>query len=93
MHGIYYLDLWNETFNEMSQTIQELLLFHMKMEIEQRMMRRAMAPQKYEKYRMKFINLSPVLWKDIVGFVIVVIPYLCESWSIMKKLTSYQMIR
>ena len=27
----------------------------------QRMMHRAMAPQKYEKYRMKFIHLSPVL--------------------------------
>ena len=48
--GRLYLDLWNETFNEMSPSVQELLLFHMKMEIEQRMMHRAMAPQKYEKY-------------------------------------------
>lgn len=59
--GRLYLDLWNETFNEMSPIVQELLLFHMKMEIEQRMMRRAMAPQKYEKYRMNFVHLSPVL--------------------------------
>ena len=59
--GRLYLDLWNETFNEMSPIVQELLLFHMKMEIEQRMMHRAMAPQKYEKYRMESIHLSPVL--------------------------------
>jgi hypothetical protein len=59
--GRLYLDLWDETFKEMSSEVQELLLFDMKLEIERRMMHRAMAPQKYEKYRMKYIQLSRVL--------------------------------
>lgn len=47
--GNLYLDLWDETFKEMSSFVQGLLLFNMKMEIEQRMAHWAKAPQTYEK--------------------------------------------
>ncbi len=56
-----YLDLWDEAFNEMTPDIRELLLFNMKIDIEQRMMTRAMAPQNYEKHRMQNIQKGDLL--------------------------------
>jgi len=55
--GKLYLDLWDEAFIEMTPEIRELLLFNMKIDIEQRMMTRAMAPRNYEKYRMENIQI------------------------------------
>jgi len=59
--GNLYLDLWNVAFREMNPLVQELLLFNMKMEIEQRMMHRAMVPHLYEKFRLELVYLSTML--------------------------------
>lgn len=56
-----YLDLWDEAFDEMSPSVQELLLFHMKSQIEQKMTDRAKDPQKYEEYRLKFNHFPTML--------------------------------
>jgi hypothetical protein len=56
-----YLDLWDEAFNEMSENVQELILFHMKSQIEQKITDRAKDPQKYEEYRLKFNHLPTML--------------------------------
>jgi hypothetical protein len=40
-----YLDIWDEAFNEMTAKVQELLLFNMKIGIEEQMMYSAMVPQ------------------------------------------------
>lgn len=59
--GNLYLDLWSETFKEMSPAVQDLLLFNMKMEIEQRMAHWARAPQTYEKARLEYVQLPTML--------------------------------
>ena len=59
--GNLYLDLWDETFKEMSSFVQGLLLFNMKMEIEQRMAHWAKAPQTYEKARLQYVHLPTTL--------------------------------
>ena len=56
-----YLDIWDEAFNEMTAKVQELLLFDMKIGIEQQMMYSAMAPQTYEEYRLKMIQYPTLL--------------------------------
>ncbi|MFZ0512559.1 MAG: hypothetical protein WAM14_13205, partial [Candidatus Nitrosopolaris sp.] len=56
-----YLDIWYEAFNEMSANVQQLLLFNMKIGIEQQMMYRAIAPQTYEEYRLKMIQFPTLL--------------------------------
>jgi len=46
-----YLDLWDETFNEMELHLQQLLLYKMKVDIEQRMADSAESPKTYEEAR------------------------------------------
>jgi hypothetical protein len=46
--AILHLDLWDETFNEMEPHIQQLLLYKMKVDIEQRMADSAISPKTYE---------------------------------------------
>ena len=56
-----YLDIWDEAFNEMTEKVQELLLFNMKIGIEEQMMYSAMVPQTYEEYRLKMIQYPTLL--------------------------------
>ncbi len=49
--AILYLDLWDETFNEMELHTRELLLYKMKVDIEQRMADSAKSPKTYEETR------------------------------------------
>lgn len=51
--GMLHFALWKETFYEMSSNSQELLLYGMKVDIEQRMMYHCKSPKMYEENRYK----------------------------------------
>lgn len=56
-----YLDLWNETFDEMPENIQELLLYDIKLSIERKMLYQAKSVKTYEEARLKFKEFPRVL--------------------------------
>jgi hypothetical protein len=45
--GMLHFAVWKETFNEMRSDSQELLLYGMKVDIEQRMMYQCKSPKTY----------------------------------------------
>ena len=49
--AILYLDLWDETFDAMEDHTQELLLYKMKVDLEQRMADSAKSPKTFEEAR------------------------------------------
>src|SRR5215469_1033579 len=59
-------DRWDEAFNEMTAKIQKLLLFNMKIGIEEQMMYSAMAPHTYEEYRLEMIGFPT--WLTMEGY-------------------------
>jgi len=52
--GKLHFALWKETFSEMSPNSQELLLYGIKVDIEERMMFQCVSPKTYEENRYRF---------------------------------------